>query len=259
MYDREQIQEYGSFRDDLANKPQSYRNISAGLKGKNMSDGAGHLTVPSPIGWNVWQEVLRACYASITMVDAAGGKILSKLAELGLAENTLVVWTTDHGDALASHGGHVDKESFMTEEVFRIPMAFRWPGHIQAGVKNASLVSNIDLGPTLLAAAGTAYRGKTDGQSLLPLLTGVQAKLRDDLLCETHGHHQYNTIGRMLVTDRYKYIATQGDRHELYDLQTDPYELTNLIDDPVLESVRTDLRHRLMEWQRRTKDDGRVL
>ena len=67
-------------------------------------------------------------YAHITMVDAAGGLVLDKLDELGLAEDTLVIWTADHGDALASHGGRIDKGSYLTEEVLRVPLAMRHPG-----------------------------------------------------------------------------------------------------------------------------------
>ncbi|MEM8863407.1 MAG: sulfatase-like hydrolase/transferase, partial [Chloroflexota bacterium] len=78
--------------------------------------------------WSEWQKMLALCYAQITLVDEAGGRILAKLDELGLAENTLVIWTADHGDALACHGGHFNKRCYLPEEVMRVPLAIRWPG-----------------------------------------------------------------------------------------------------------------------------------
>ena len=91
------------------------------------------------------------------LLDAAGGLVVDKLRELGLDENTIVIWTTDHGDAIACQGGHFDKDSHMAQEVERIPMAIRWPGSIQPGQTSDRLVFTCDLPATMLDAAGLAF------------------------------------------------------------------------------------------------------
>jgi len=252
LYDPATIPEYGNFGDDLAKKPDVYRREW----NQPMSDN-GRIILPSALEWSEWQKVLARCYAHVTMVDAAGGLILDALDELGLAEDTFVIWTTDHGDALACHGGHFDKASYMPEEMMRVPMAVRWPGRIERGQRSEQLVSLIDVAPTILDVAGTPSDGAVDGLSLLPICTG-DAEWRDDLMGETHGHGE-DVEGRMLVTDRYRYVATRGQMHELYDLEKDPYELTNLIEDAAHTDTLADLRRRLRAWQEMTHDGEEVV
>jgi arylsulfatase A-like enzyme len=249
LYDPATIPEYGNFADNLATKPEIYR-IDAALK---ISENR-RLITPNPLPWTEWQHVLARCYAHVSMVDAAGGLILDALDELGLSENTLVVWTSDHGDAVGSHGGHFDKDCYMPEEVLRVPLALRWPRRLPAGCQMAALVSNVDLAPTLLDAAGIGFPDSVDGRSLLSLCAGEGRDWRDDLLCEIHGHIYGDHIGRLVVTDRYKYIVNQGDMDELYDLHGDPYEMVNLIDDAAHASILADMRRRLAAWQRKTGD-----
>jgi len=253
IYNPREIPVYTNFIDPLINKPEIYRsevNFPLNKEGK--------LIIPNPLPWSEWQKVLARCYAQISMIDAAGGLILDTLDELGLTNNTLVIWTTDHGDAIACHGGHFDKRSYMPEEMVRIPMAIRWPEKIPPGKKITKLVSNIDIAPTILDAAGINFKNEIHGKSLLPLCMGKSEEWRDDLMCETHGHME-NHIGRMIVTERYKYIANQGQMDELYDLKNDPYELVNLINDPAYKDVLSEMKTRLLNWQRKTKDKFVIL
>jgi arylsulfatase A-like enzyme len=253
LYDPAAIPEYGNFRDDLAKKPDVYhKEWNEPLHEK------GRIVVPSPLPWREWQQVLARCYAHTTMVDAASGLILDALDELGLTENTFVIWTTDHGDALACHGGHFDKASYMPEEMMRVPMAVRWPGRIPPGQTSDRLVSLIDVAPTILDAAGTHFDNRIDGTSLLPLCEGRAAAWRTDLMAETHGHGE-NVEGRMLVNDRYRFVATRGQMHELYDLVDDPYELCNLVEDPAFAGTLEDCRQRLRVWQQMTHDEEEVV
>lgn len=252
MYRPEDIPEYGSFRSDLSGKPEIYRHEA----NAPMSTGGwpdGRLIYPNPLPWSEWQKTIALCYAQITQIDAAGGRILDTLEELGLADNTLVIWVTDHGDALASHGGHFDKRSYMPEEMVRVPMAVRYPGAIAPGQTSDDLVGSIDLPATILDAAGAEFEREIDGRSLMPLVSGGQADWREDLMCETHGHCDGH-VARLIVTDKYKYIANRGDLDELYDLQADPYEMTNLIDHPDHQEVVADMKRRLSRWQSTTGD-----
>jgi arylsulfatase A-like enzyme len=253
LYDPAGIPEYPSFRDNLSNKPDVYRTERWAPLGRN-----DRLVQPSPLPWSEWQKIIARAYANITMIDAAGGLILDALEKLDVADNTFVLWASDHGDALACHGGHFDKGSYMCEEVLRIPMAIRWPGRTRPGQVSDRLVSLLDVGPTLLELSDTRFTHQADGASLLGLCTGACDDWREDLMCETHGYGD-DVAGRSIITDRYKYTATSGQMHELYDLQRDPYELTNLIDDPTFKDVCTDLQQRLSKWQQQTRDDRPVL
>jgi len=255
LYDPATIQPYGSFEDDLGGKPRVYRTEF----NKPMSRD-GRLVVPNPVPWDEWRTILRHCYAQISMVDDAGGRILDALAELGLSDDTLVIWTTDHGDALASHGGHYDKNAYLTEEVLRVPMAMRLPGQIPAGRVSSDLVSLIDIPATILDAAGTSFERPVDGASLLGLASGQPARAwRQDVMCETFGHHGERVVGRSLVTERYKYNAyryldADAVESELYDLRDDPYELRNLRSSANHTDVEADMIRRLRGWQERTRD-----
>ena len=248
MYTPADIRQYGNFADTLEGKPSIYR-----YENNDPLHRDCQLIQPNPLPWSEWRKVLALCYAQITLVDAAGGKVLDALDELGFRQNTLVIWTTDHGDAVACHGGHFDKGAYMPEEMIRVPLAVRFPGRVEAPGVCDRLVSNLDVAPTLLDAAGLSFSSPVDGTSLLPLCRGEADRWRDSLLCETFGHHLPH-VGRAIVTDRYKYVANRDDADELYDLRDDPFELHNLIHDPQHAGAITDLRAELVRWQRAAGD-----
>jgi len=249
LYPPESIPEYPNFRDDLQNKPKTYqseRNYPLNKTGK--------IIIPSPLPWSEWQKILATCYAQQTLIDEAAGLILDTLDELGLSDNTLIIWTTDHGDAVACHGGHFDKDAYLPEEMLRIPMALKFPGIVPAGQKSDKFVSNIDLAPTFLDAAGTSFDNPVHGQSILPICKNKDAEWREDLMCETNGHFSVH-IGRVILKDQYKYIMNDRDMDELYDLSTDPYEMNNLIDDEKHQGILVDMKARLEKWRQKTTDD----
>ncbi len=263
MYDPSQILEYGSFRDDLSGKPGVYRKELNEPLGRD-----GVLLHPNPLPWSEWQRIMAYVYAQITQVDAAGGMILDELDRLGLADNTLVIWTTDHGDPIASHGGHYGKEAFLSEEVIRIPFAMRWPGHISPTQTSQHLISLMDLPVTLLDAAGTSFNGAVDGRSLLDLALEERAEggaesWREDLVCQTHGHHGEQVVGRALLTGQYRYAVYKhldaNDREEeLYDLQADPYQLNNLVNNRKYQRVSAELDQQLEAWRKQTGDTAPI-
>ena len=165
-----------------------------------LGDDEQQIIYPNPLPWSEWQRVLAHCYAHGTMVAQAGGLILQKLKELGLDENTLVIWLTDHGDAVACQSGHFDKDSHMAQEVMRIPLAMVWKGIIPLAQENDQLAFTCDIPVTLLDAAQIAFPSRVDGRSLLDLAIPQRAcdDWRDSLLCETYGHGYGTTIiGRL--------------------------------------------------------------
>ena len=250
LYDPKDIPIYPSFDEDVYNnnKPEIYQSEGNAMIGKD-----DKLVYPNPLSWSIWQKVIARAYAQITLVDAAAGKILDALNEYGFDDNTIVIWTTDHGDALASHGGHFDKRSCLTEEMVRIPMAIRYPNVIPAGQVSNDLVGNLDVAPTMLDAVGLSFEKEVDGLSLLPISIGETNKSREYIVCETHGHME-DHIGRAVITDRYKYVYNQNQIDELYDLCIDPYELDNLSGNPRYTDIENKLKAYLAEWVDKTND-----
>jgi len=204
--------------------------------------------------WSTWQEVVARCYEQELQLDAAVGEFLSALEGAELADDTLVMWVADHGDALASHGGLWDKSSTYIEEVARVPMAIRWPGRSSAGVSTSRLVSNMDVTATMLEAAGVSIPEGMASRSLLPLLADpAGAEWPDQVIAEHNGHGD-DLLQRIVVTGRYKYVAALFDKDELYDLEQDPYELRNLVDSLDHANVAREMRRRLIEHIEGTND-----
>ncbi|MBL7222384.1 MAG: sulfatase-like hydrolase/transferase [Candidatus Brocadiae bacterium] len=228
------IPEYPSFAHDLADRPEQHRRFAKSRREHSVAKT-----------WEDWQPVVARSYEHATQVDAALGRVLDTLDRLGLADNTLVFYTADHGDAIGSHGGVFDKDSLMVEETERIPLAVRWQGRAPAGVQTRRLATHMDLVPTLLDAGGAQMPQPLDGRSLVPLVQHPHdTPWPDDLLCQHHGHG-HPCLQRMVRCGPYKYVAHLDDLDELYDLRQDPYELRNCIADPSLADVRKDMQERL--------------
>ena len=251
--DPKSIPEYPSFEDDCEGKPLRHlihRDLTHGPPRKYWPD------------WPTWQEVAARCYEQQLQLDAAVGKILDALDELDLTGDALVIWLADHGDAIASHGGVWDKASTFTEEVARVPMAIRWPAELPAGARVRRLVSNMDATATMLDAAGAPVPSSMHSRSLLPLCMDPEgAEWPDQLVCEHNGHGD-QILQRIVVTDRYKYVAALFDGDELYDLKDDPHEMKNLVHSSDHAGLCREMRARLVEHVERTGDRvaaGRLL
>jgi arylsulfatase A-like enzyme len=240
----EEIAEYPSFRDEMKHRPQFVQEFLQGIRNRN------------PIStWPEWQLVIKRAYEQYSYIDAAVGRLLDWLEQDGLADNTIVIYTADHGDALGSHGGMVDKAGDMMEELMQIPLVIRWPG-ITNGVSSDALVSNLDLVPTVLDLAGAKLPEYIDGRSLTPLLKGMNTDWREDLMAQHYGHFAVRLAQRALYYQNFKYIAVDGDMDELYDLQKDPFELENLVNDPASQEVARMMRRRLLAKMDRHGDAG---
>jgi len=166
-------------------------------------------------------------------VDAQIGRVLRALGENGLEKDTVVVFTSDHGDMDAAH--RIEHKTTFYEEAARIPLILRYPGRARAGlVDREHLVSNgIDLIPTLCDYAGVVPPDDLKGRSLRPLTEGRKVgPWRESLLVE-------NEIGFMVHTGRYKYrrYDTGDHREMLNDLQVDPGEMKNFASDPAYEKT----------------------
>jgi arylsulfatase A-like enzyme len=235
MIDPAEIEEFPNFRHDYEGCSDYKKRFRERCRAKT-----GLKT------WKDWQPVVARCYENMIQVDAALGKVLDMLDSTGLAENTVVMLTADHGDALAVSGGLFDKGAMMIEETMSIPMVVRWPGVTKPGTRSNALVTNMDFVPTVLEISGLGLPKGMDGRSLVPVLKNPDAEWPEALMCEHHGHGS-PAFQRLLYYKNYKYLAHLNDKHELYDLEKDPYEMVNRIDDPALSEVLRDIRIRLVK------------
>lgn len=250
MYDPADIPEYPTFDSKLEDKPSCYRKEhNLGICDENQN-----LIYPNPIPWSRWQLLLSRCYAHTTMVDDAVGIILRKIRELGLDENTLIIMTADHGDAIACQGGKFDKASYMVEEVMRVPLAMSYKGKIASGQVTDALVSNLDVPVTLLDAAGLSFDYEPDGKSLIELEKSRFKNRREFFVSETYGHLHRN-VAKSLVTARYKYTVNKEDISELYDLALDPYETKNLVFSEKHRPLMNELDKKLTDWVKAEGDN----
>jgi arylsulfatase A-like enzyme len=170
-------------------------------------------------------------YGMISLMDKYIGIILDKLEALGLAENTLVVFTTDHGHFYGHHG-LIAKGAFHYEDMVKVPMLARFPGHIPAGGRSNALQTLVDYAPTFLAIAGLPIPRTMTGVDQSAVWQGEDAAARDHVLVENR--HQPTTLHvKTYIDARYKLTVYYGRSYgELFDLETDPGEIHNLWDDP---------------------------
>jgi arylsulfatase A-like enzyme len=177
----------------------------------------------------LWRTYLNAYYRLTETADVQVGRLLDTLRQQGLEQDTLVLFTSDHGEGMAAH--HWVVKLMLYEESLRVPFIMRWPGEIPAGaVDRHHLVSGLDVLPTLCDWGGVDFRPVT-GDSLRPLIENPGQKGRPFLVSELYPDTQDLSMqGRMLRGRRFKYVAFScGQRPEmLFDLQTDPGEIRNL-------------------------------
>lgn len=201
-------------------------------------------------------QLIRAAYwAMIDLIDAQVGRMLAALEATGQLEDTLVIFTSDHGEMLGDHGVYAKGPHFY-EPAVRVPLIVAWPGRVKAGQRVDAMVEMLDLTPALLDAAGLPHHPGMQGRSLWPLLTGEAGKThREDVYCEYYNtamHHDPRAYATMVRTDTFKLVKVHGlASGELYDLNEDPGETTNRWDDPAYQTVKLEMLERLcdrMAW-----------
>jgi uncharacterized sulfatase len=188
-----------------------------------------------------------ACYYGMTsLIDHEVGRILDALDRLGIAEDTLVLYSTDHGHFLGHHG-LIAKGAFHYEDMLRIPMLARYPGVIPAGARSKALQCQVDWPVTFLRAAGIPVPGMMQGLDQLEVWAGDESQARDHVLVENR-HNPTTVHLRTLVTDRFKItVYREAAYGELFDLERDPGELHNRWDDPAYAQVKSDLLLRFVQ------------
>ena len=201
------------------------------------------------------EEYYQRYCETLLAVDESVGRVMEELKARGQLENTLIVYMGDNGFAFGEHG-LIDKRT-PYEESMRVPLIAYCPAALPGGTVVPQMVANIDIAPTLLAAAGIPAPVGLDGRSFWPLLRGEAVPdWRQEFLYEYYWERNYPQTPTIyaLRTDRYKYVHVYGlwDIDELYDLTADPGETKNLIFDHSLDPVISRMNARLFDLLERT-------
>ena len=204
-----------------------------------------------------YQRYMQDYLACVQSIDDSVGRLLDWLDRHGLAENTVVFYTSDQGFFLGDHGLY-DKR-FMYEESLRMPFLVRWPGVIRPASVTDAMAMNPDFAPTFLEIAGLAVPADMQGRSLVPLLRGQQpADWRTSMYYRYyHDPGDHNTrahYGIRTLTHKLIYFWKK-DQWELYDLAKDPYELNNLYNDPASQPLVAKLKKELYRLKKELKDN----
>ncbi len=226
--------------------------------------------------------VVGVYHAMIRFIDDGLGQILDSLEELGLRENSIIVFCSDHGDLMGEHR-MVDKGGLFYDCLTRVPLIVSWPNHIPQGERDASMVNLIDVIPTLFHLQGQSIPRSMQGQAL-PTVTSVEGReatfaeygaggssftLADietlpikvgwSALMASLQQREAEGRRKMVRTRTWKYIHDpMGDKDELYDMVNDPWELHNVVDDLQHRQILADLRLRLADWSIQTEDSKPV-
>ncbi|MFC4989216.1 sulfatase family protein [Saliphagus infecundisoli] len=201
--------------------------------------------------------VIASYWAMCDLIDDAVGRLVNALERTGQREDTLVVFTSDHGELLGDHGIYL-KGPFFYEESLRVPLLVSWPGEIREGVQTDELVELVDLAPTFMDATGLDVPQAMQGESLWPFLTDETDFHRDSVYAEAYdlvGWQEPTDYSTMVRTDEYKLVRHhRTDQGELYDLSEDPGEKLNRWDDPAYTDVRAELLTTLSDRMADTVD-----
>lgn len=185
-------------------------------------------------------------YNMVKIIDQQMGRIMECLDTAGLCENTLVLFTTDHGELLGDHGLWM-KGPFHYEQLVKVPTIIRYPEAIPSGQRSNALFSHADIVPTVLAAAGLPIPTDIDGVDAMPMLSREQDSVRDSLLIECVDDPQGLRL-KTIVTDNRKLTWYCGHPYgELYDLESDPAERINHWDNPTYASDKAHLISAILE------------
>lgn len=201
------------------------------------------------------REDLAQYYAMITAIDDQVGRVLETLGQLNLSENTIVLFSSDHGDMFGSQGTILKRKPW--EESIGIPGIIRYPRRVEAGRTTDALFTHVDFAPTLLGLCGIGTPSSMQGADLSPLILGQTGDGPESAFFQIFGPFAGGRVAegwRGVRTKRYMYARTRTRPWVLYDVVQDPFELNNLVEDPASADLLRRLDEGLVQWMRRTGD-----
>ena len=201
------------------------------------------------------KEEVAAYYAAITSLDDQVGRLLATLKETGADDNTIILFTSDHGDMLGSHG--LRRKRKPHDESARVPGIIRWPAHVPKGKTVETLFSHVDMAPTLLALAGLEVPKMMQGADLSRVALGQTTDGPDAVLLQIFVPFNPDGIAkpwRGIVTARHTYARYEDETWVLFDDKTDPRQMTNLAHDPAYAALARELDGKLAALMKKHGD-----
>jgi len=202
-----------------------------------------------------WQNYIYHYYRMTERVDKEIGRVINAIKKKGIEDNTLIIFTSDHGDGAGSHQWAAKLNLY--EESTKVPFIIAWKGKIAPAV-NRTLISGLDVLPTMCDYAGIEISESFLGKSLKPVIENPEVDLNNFIVTELATDPKNPTWkGRMIRMNQYKYnLYSKGERNEqLFDLSKDPGEMNNLAYDSNFQDVKELLRHGLVSWMEETNDN----
>ena len=240
LYDPRDIPEHPGYAETFAGKPYRQQLIE---KLWGLGD----------YGWEGFQEISARYFGHCTLLDDMVGRVVAHLEKLGVLDNTIIVYTADHGDCMGAHR-LIEKGEFMYDEIYRIPLVIAHPECQAPGTACNEFVYLQDIMLSALDAAGLAVPDALDGESFLPAIEGKPYHNgREEVFCVFDRHFTVANQ-RMVRTRTHQFTFNSGDPGELYDLAEDPYQLDNRYGDPAYEDVRQDLIGRMDSYMSELND-----
>ena len=224
---------WDAFDDDLSGKPFMQRQMVLNWNNADTPD-------------EKFRRTVSLYYGMITQTDDAIGRMLSYLDATGRSENTVVIYTSDHGD-MCGERRMLDKHYVMYESVARVPLIIKMPGGARRTVSDP-VINALDIVPTLLDICGLPKPDGLEGESLYPYLTGSRPEKTRKYALSTYNGQQFGLYTQRMITDgRVKYVWNCSDKDELYYLDGDPAELCNRVDDPSCAELLLKLRRDMVK------------
>lgn len=205
--------------------------------------------------FGTWRKSYAVYWGFCALIDDQLGRLLAELERQDILDETIVLFMSDHGENLGAHG--LWHKMVAYEESIRIPLLVRWPAKVVSGQRLQTPASLIDIAPTLASLCGLPHEAAWRGVDLSHDLAGHPTVLADRPLFGLHhplGEWMQTVPWRMVVRENWKYVWNGGDRHELYDMDADKFETSNLIDHGASARIAQALREELIVFGRDTND-----
>lgn len=240
MYDPKEIELDETMKEEFIEKPAVQKHYSKYW-------GFDHFDE------NTWKKIIAMYWGFTTLIDEQIGRVIAALKEKGLYDETVLFFTADHGGFVGSHKMQ-DKGPAMYDDIYQIPLIIRSPEG-EENIVNNKFVSLLDLTATFLDIAGSEIPEEYDGRSLLPFLKGEKIKdWRQQIFAEFHGHH-FPYPQRMIRTKKYKLVVNPPDTDVFYDLEKDPNEMKNEINNPKYKEIKKELYQKLFDYLKENEDN----
>ncbi|CAH1221452.1 Multifunctional alkaline phosphatase superfamily protein PehA [Paenibacillus allorhizoplanae] len=240
LYRNQHLEPWPNFYDNNENKPSIHKARMANSK-----------------EWSAFEPYVKHYFGFMSSIDEQIGRLLDYLKQNDLYDNTTIIFSADHGESLGIHGGLSDKAFFMYEETCRIPLVVKQAGPKQEKRRENRFIGSCDLYATILELSGVPCEtaNSRDGRSFVPLMDGeTVTDWPDCVVTECSGLENVLFTQRMIRHSNLKYVFNCGDLDELYDLNLDPHEMSNLVANPTYVSSLTFMRGKLAEWMNEHQD-----